>query len=216
MNQDPKQEIMDFWNDFDNTFHFRISPSIDKYYDAIFPPSPTIPHDFDRPIRQWLYHRRNQSYPDGFKKEIVSIKPELIGLANEQMRFFNDALHRDSDLIQKAFEDFGQGILYDDRRALKLHKMDGDPPALLVGYFRWHVFIQALLLLSEFDKLWYQIDQYVGLAWAIQLIAPIKEQDPNNPGLKDEKLAELRTRWLSMSSQQLDDEFETGFSTGFK
>jgi hypothetical protein len=76
--------------------------------------------------------------------------------------------------------------------------------------------VGPLVLLGEFDELWYQIDQYVGLAWAIQLIAPIKEQDPNNPGLKDEKLKEFRTKWLSMSPQQLDYEFETGFSTGFK
>jgi hypothetical protein len=206
-----KQEIMDFWYEFDNTFHFEIQPPVDQYYKKIFPD----PEGYDHLIVRWLYHRRNQTYPDGFKNELSFLKPEITGLANEQIKFFNSALHRNPDLIQKAFEDFGQGVLYDDRRALKLHKMDGDPPAPLIGYFRWHTFICALVLFGEFDQLWPQIDQYVGLAWTIQSIAPIQEQDPNNRGLDDETLKKLRTKWLSMPSQQLDDEFENGFGAAF-
>jgi hypothetical protein len=213
MDGSSRQQIMDFWYKFDNTFHFQIDPTVDQYYQELFYNFPE--ERFDHLNVRWLFHKRNQSYPDGLLSELSSLKPSIVGLANEQMKLINSSLHRNLDLIQKAFEDFGQGILYDDRRALKLHKMDGQPPHPLVGYFRWHTFIRIAGLFPEYDQLWPQIDQYVGLAWAIQSIAPIQEQDPNNPGLDDLTLDQLRKKWLSMQPQDLDDQFENGFNALF-
>jgi hypothetical protein len=212
MDESFRQEIMDFWYEFDNTFHFQIDPTVDQYYQELFY---NFPEGFDYLNVKWLYHKRNHSYPDGLRNDLSSLKPSITGLANEQIKVINSGLHRNPELIQKAFEDFGQGILYDDRRALNIHKMDGQPPTPLIGYFRWHTFIQTVVLFDEFDQLWPQIDQYVGLAWAIQSIAPIQEQSPTNPGLDDINLSQLRTKWLSMQPQQLDDEFESSFGALF-
>ena len=52
------------------------------------------------------------------------------------------------ELERRAFEDFGQGVLFDARHGRRdgdnVHKMDvsgpNNPP---IGYHRWHIFIQA-------------------------------------------------------------------------
>jgi hypothetical protein len=210
-----KQEIMNFWYEFDNTFHFQIQPTVRQYYQQIFHRAEPTEDPMDHLNARWLYHRRNQSYPDGFKNEIETLSHAIIGLAKMQLTLIDTSFNKNPQLEQKAFEDFGQGVLYDERRALKLHKMDGNPPNPLIGYFRWHTFIQSAVLLGENFERWLQIDRYVGLAWAIQSIAPINEQDPKNQGLDPDTLNELREEWLSMQSQQLDDAFEEEFGELF-
>ena len=44
---------------------------------------------------------------------------------------------------------FGQGTLFDIRRKPEkmIHKMEGDPPVILIGYYRWHVFLPAASLI---------------------------------------------------------------------
>ncbi len=121
----------------------------------------------------------------------------------------------DSDKEQYAFEAFGQGILYDDRRGpgQKLHKMDGDPPEPLVGYVRWHAFSRAAILLGEEATRWLRMDRVIGLAWDIQLQSKIVEDNPNNPGLSPDKIIQLRKMWLSKEIDELDDAFDRGFQT---
>jgi hypothetical protein len=207
-----KQEIIDFWYQFDNTFHFEILPAVNEYYQQIFF---NFTEGFDHLNARWMFHRRNNSYPDGFKNEIEPLRDAIIGLAKMQVMKIDAGLNKNAHIEQKAFEDFGQGILYDERRPLRLHKMDGNPPEPLIGYFRWHTFIQSTILLGENIQRWLQLDRYVGLAWAIQSITPIQEQDPNNPGLDPNTLNQLREKWLSLPSEQMDNKFEEGFGARF-
>jgi hypothetical protein len=79
----------------------------------------------------------------------------------------------------------------------------------MVGHHRWHAIIRATVLGGGDAGRWLQIDRNVGLAWAIQREAHPVSSKPNNPGLPAARIAELRTTWLSRSSVELDEAFDT-------
>ncbi len=137
------------------------------------------------------------------------MKEPLFFLANRQIEIIGNSFHDDTRLLQSAFENFGQGILYNPNRpGDSIHKMDDlrGPP---VGYHRWHAFIRAAVLLGVDKNIWLQIDRYVGLAWAIQSEAKIIQDSPNNPSLEKMRLEELRSFWLQLSFDDLDVAFDS-------
>jgi len=145
-------------------------------------------------INRWRRHRLLGTYPQKYVDELSSLSNEIKFLADEQLRILEDHFHGDLNIELKAFEDFGQGILYDNNKEHKrllgdrIHKMDTGWPQPPIGYHRWHAFIRAteLMNLGSKDR-WLQIDQYVGLAWIIQCTQIPKDsdhstdEDPKNP-----------------------------------
>jgi hypothetical protein len=82
--------------------------------------------------------------------------------------------------------------------------MDGDPPGIFIGYYRWHTIVRtmSLIILEDNKKekdtemnagLLLQLDRNIGLAWAIQKkMMPMQDDDitdtnpgknPNNQGI---------------------------------
>ena len=55
------------------------------------------------------------NYEQSFSIEVSPYKDGIVKLANDQRQIINDHL-RDFIEIQQAFELFGQGVLYDERR----------------------------------------------------------------------------------------------------
>lgn len=214
MSDTDKQLFNDFWYKFDETFHNHIDQDVAVAYQNLFF---NFPEGFDHLGDKWTAHRRNGTFPAGFKDEIRDVSEWIQKLSKRQLeiidRFFNGNLDKE----RSAFETFGQGILYDARRSTgqKLHKMDGDPPTPLIGYKRWHAFIRGAVLIGEdsTSTRWLQIDRNVGLAWEIQLQSKIQEDNPNNPGLQPDRINELRNVWLARTFDELDDAFDQGFST---
>ena len=108
-------------------------------------------------------------------------------LAGEQLKIIDRHFGDDGAAQQSAFEAFGQGVLFDDRRPAgdKVHKMDtggpADPPT---GYHNWHAFIRAAVLVGGDPQRWLEIDRQVGLAWGIQSVAKPVEDATNNPPLQ--------------------------------
>jgi hypothetical protein len=104
-----------------------------------------FPEGFDYLGDKWTVHRRNGTFPAGFKDKIQTVSEWIQKLSKRQLAIMDSFFNANLDKERSAFEAFGQGILYDTRRnpQQKLHKMDGNPPASLIGYKRWHAFIRA-------------------------------------------------------------------------
>ncbi len=93
--------------------------------------------------------------------------------------------------MQKAFQYFGQGVLFDDftdedeephlpRRPDndKVHMMDD----IHFGYPRWHVFCRSAAFIGLDQDTWLKIDRLVGLADALHMrLKPRPSQDGSDP-----------------------------------
>jgi hypothetical protein len=194
-----KLEI-DFWYEFDKYFHAE-------------PPQEVIDAENALPDLRNLFvnHRRNGTYPSGFISDITPSRDPIMFLANRQLDMFSKYFHGDTEIERGSFEDFGQGVLFDDRRSPpdKIHKMDGgrnNPP---IGYHRWHGFIRAVVFLGGDTSRWLQMDRNVGLAWDIQSILQPPDDVPNNPRLSSTRLEQLRSLWSIRSFDELDNAFDS-------
>ena len=146
-----------------------------------------------------------------YKKAVNNMheNDNILRLANEQWKIMDDNL-KDLENLKNAFEDFGQGILYDahhdDLRIardteshplydpatgnlmlFRIHKMDTNPM-----WKWWHSFIRAVALIQPQEKKWFEIDRLIAYAYIIDFyVKPkqyyqfpngiIPETDPQNP-----------------------------------
>ncbi|MEA2441115.1 MAG: hypothetical protein QOH76_2539 [Thermoleophilaceae bacterium] len=197
---------MEFWFEFDNFFN----PAFGEVGDDVFAAYSAIQGPFG-PKRSWRKHRDAGTYPDGFRAEMEGIKDALMQLAAQQLAIFDRHFAQDADAEQSAFEEFGQGRNFDDRRpdGDKVHKMDtGAPGAPPTGYHSWHAIIRALVLLGADEQRWLRMDRNVALAWAIQNEARPADDTEDNPPLPEERLKALRAAWLVLDADQLDTAFD--------
>lgn len=129
----------------------------------------------------WLTDRNEmnmQNYPQNFQDRI-NMSDDLINaislLSENQLNMINEKLD-DDVLIQKAFEYFGQGVLFDDfsdvetnqpRRPSddRVHMMD----SIHFGYPRWHVFCRSASFIDLDQDIWLKIDRLIGLAYALHM-----------------------------------------------
>ncbi len=196
----------EFWFQFDNFFNPRLGQSpaaVRRAYAQM--------HGPDFVLTSWREHRAANNYPEKFRQDVEAVRQPVLFLAENQLRILDQFFGGDAEAERRAFVDFGQGILFDDRRppTEKLHKMDiGDGDSPPVGYHRWHAFIQAVTALGGDAARWLQVDREVALAWAVQSEARPKEDAPDNPGLPSERLGELTTYWMGLSIAELDTAFD--------
>jgi len=203
---DERRAILDFWFDFANFFIFNSPPKVSAALNQI--------GYFGGILEMWREQRLHHQYPDGFLKKIEPHKEHISFLFDEQIRIMNFHFGGDPERERTAFEDFGQGVLFDDRMPVgfKVHMMDIFPVSGTTGatrgYHRWHAFIRASTLLGLVSDQKMQLDQLIGLAWAIQSYLRPKQDTHDNPILDYDKLSRLRDKWLAFSSEELDREFE--------
>lgn len=198
--------VVEFWYELDDHFLFNVGdhPEILDAYAAIQMP--------DGITNLRVEHRSNGTYPSGFVADVTPMRDALALLSTEQLKVFDRHLGADADTTRRAFEDFGQGIHFDDRRepGTKIHMMDASGPTNpAVGYHRWHAIICAQIGLGIEAERWTQIDRYVGLGWAIQSEAQPIQGAQANPGLPAERLTQLRERWMARTPTQIDDAFDS-------
>ena len=197
---------MEFWFEFDNFFN----PSFGKVGQDVLAAYAAIGGPFG--VRDaWRGHRDDGTYPDGFRDEMAPNSTPLLQLADQQLAIFDKHFAGDAAAEQNAFEEFGQGINFDDRRPHgdKVHKMDtgapGRPPE---AYHAWHAFIRAVVLLGADEDRWLRTNRNLGLAWAIQNEARPADDTPDNPPLPEDRLKALREAWLVLDADQLDTAFD--------
>lgn len=204
---DQRERASEFWFQFDNAFNpgfGQVSDEVFEAYGATESP--------DGPLQRWRHHRRGGTYPDGFRQDMERAADAHLLLAEKQLEIIDQHLGGDAGAERNAFEGFGQGVLFDDRRppTEKVHKMDiggpNDPP---IGYHRWHACIRAAVMVGADSERWLTIDRLVGLAWAIQSEARPEEDSPDNPGLSAERLTALGEHWMGLDFDGLDTEFDS-------
>jgi hypothetical protein len=200
---------IEFWNHFDNTFlKGPVPKKVTDAYDVLFKDG------FDHWLDLWRKNRRLGTYPKGFIDEISSLnKDKILILANTQLEIMDLYFDGDSELERRAFEDFGQGVLFDNKHWRgndSVHKMDFGGPNQTPprGYHRWHTFIQAIIFAGGDSDRWLMINRHVGLAWAIQSELTPNDNVPNNPELHSDRLDQLRVSWLKRSFEELNVAFE--------
>lgn len=157
--------------------------------------------------------RKVNTYPAAFKAKFLPKVDDWKDIAKLQTDMINTRLDGDWANVQAAFEDFGQGTLFDTNPARddgnRIHMMDGQTGAQMVGYHRWHGSIRAIQLLNIGDNAWWEnLNRMLGLAWAIQSFAQPKQQDTPNPRLSDADLNDLRTAWLALSPDRRDRQYD--------
>ncbi|MGI9023351.1 MAG: hypothetical protein ACR2HV_09000 [Acidimicrobiales bacterium] len=204
---DPRARATEFWFQFDNAFNPGFGQVSDEVFEAY-----AATDSPDGPLQRWNHHRRNGTYPDGFRQDMERARDSHLRLAELQLQIIDQHFAGDSDAERGAFEDFGQGVLFNDRRPPtdKVHKMDiGGPDDPPIGYHRWHACIRAAVTVGADPDRWLTIDRLVGLAWAIQSEARPEQDSATNPGLSAERLAALREHWTSLDFDALDTEFDS-------
>jgi hypothetical protein len=212
------QIIMDFWYNFDLLFNpefGQVPQEIQNTYT-----------DELQLLQNWLIYRsatNRQNYPTNFidkikndNKMVDSIKI----LCNYQKKEYNKLLNLNNgeDLFDKAFEYFGQGVLFDNtidsntnqpRRPdnERIHMMD----SLYFGYPRWHVFCRSAVIAGEDIKFWLNLSRLVALAYELHMqLHPQQSkngEDPNNQE-HPEIVQQLKTKFTNFTFDQLDDEFD--------
>jgi hypothetical protein len=143
-------------------------------------------------------------------------------LADNHNRIMNEHFGSNTELEQKAFELFAQGLLFDNgtdekgdlrrRDGEKIHMMDSS----ITGYIVWHAFIRLVVLLYDDGTInsnrWLQTDRHIGLAAGIlsELIKsgrePMQSNDATHNKPLDPSLVDtLRGYWLNLSFKEIDD-----------
>jgi hypothetical protein len=197
-----------FWYEFDNFFLW------DERQDVLQAFGNTS--DLDRIFKE---HKINGTYPIDFVNEVKQEQERvnsIIFLAQKQLDILKKSFGNDSDSEQRAFEDFGQGVLFDDRPPRpvnnRVHMMDEGQ----FGFYRWHTFIRTAVLLNHEPERWLNVDRHIGLACAIDSKQRPRQStndgnNPNNSGISFEMLDTLRSFWLPLSFEELDAEFDKQF-----
>lgn len=202
-----QERSIEFWFEFDNLFN----PSFGQVPDEVFAAYDGI-RGIDHPLERWREHRRLGTYPDGFRADMTAIRDPLLFLSAKQVELLDRHFGGNPDAERTAFEQFGEGVLFDDRRPTgdKVHKMDtggpNDPP---IGYHRWHPIVRAAVMVGTDADRWLRIDRNVGQAWAIHAEARPVPDAPDNPGLPAARLEQLRSTWQAMSFDELDTAFDS-------
>lgn len=199
-----REQGIEFWYAFDEAFLNRPTQEVRRLYTEIRGPGTVL--------TWWRQSRSAGTYPASFADAARAVFPAFLRLAELQFEVMQQHFPDDMDSLRLAFEDFGQGVLFDDRRlpTNKIHKMDiGGPLVPPVGYHRWHANIRAAVLAGADISRWLELNRFVGLAWAIQSIAKPVEDAPDNPALPASTLEGLRDIWLGMNADELDSAFDS-------
>ena len=151
-----------FWYEFDNFFLWDERQDVLKAFGNI--------SDLDRICKE---HKINDTYPIDFINEVRQDEQRvnsIIFLARKQLDIINKSFGNDIENQQRAFEDFGQGILFDDRspRPLnnRVHMMDEGQ----FDFYRWHTLIRTAVLLNQDPQRWLTVNRHVGLACSIDAV----------------------------------------------
>jgi hypothetical protein len=194
-------DVNEFWFELDDRFLFHPTPEIRGAYQTIRMP--------DGITNLRLEHRQD---PAGFEAAVTPMRDALALLSKLQLEIFDAHLGTDLDATRQAFEEFAQGIHFDDRRPpmMRVHMMDASGPLNpAVGFHRWHAIIRAQVVLGIDADRWTEIDRCLGLAWAIQSEAQPVQGTAANPPLDPARVATLRDRWMARTPEEIDEAFDS-------
>lgn len=211
------QLAMDFWIEFNNHFLWFSTPELKQTMGPLFANGEMYTYF------QLQNALENGQFPKSFANYAEQYRDNLATIFNDQDQILNKYFGDSTMNQQRAFEDFGQGTLYDVRREKKdpfnfwpVHSMDADyannqPP---VGYYSWYSFLRAYTVLNNItDGKWLTLATHIALGAAVQnnmkpkgIEGGVKE-NPNNPPIGSDVLEEFRNKYLPMNFEALDQAF---------
>jgi hypothetical protein len=210
----------DFWYEFDNFFHLKFKH---------------VPSDMIKAIRTIRSFDLLGSFMTHFysgdmikfklqlkQSELEQVRHAIKIIADNHLRIVNEHF-KNPKMQQNAFEYFGQGVLFDDKRdetgelrrpaPYLVHMMD-TPPGM-AGYLYWHVFVRAAVYLETAGKSddWLSIDRHIALAAHIHSKQNPRQSDingnkpdPPNRWIEPHILADLRASCLDLTFEEIDDD----------
>lgn len=124
--------------------------------------------------------------------------------------------------VQEAFELFGQGVLFDERRNNEqygfwsIHSMDSRYPASPpIGYYSWYIFVRAYNLVTGDAAFPLCFARSITIGAAVQNLMKPKgasgptKTNPNNPPIPAADLEKIREQFGSMGFAELDKLYAT-------
>jgi len=196
----------EFWFRFDDVTLFHRVPEVTAAFAAIF--DKLGGNAFKLLMNTWLEMSKTDGYPGNFTEFVRPIADPLRTLSQVQLGVMDTYYHHDDPRLVTAFASFGQGILFDPRRAdfgAEVHTMNGNPPT---GYHLWHVFLRSMMFLGIDRHRWARLDPLIAYAWALQSIAKPKQREVNPP-LPRETVAALARSWLCRTPERLDVDYHS-------
>jgi hypothetical protein len=157
---------------------------------------------------KWLEFSQEPGYPQNYAEYLKPVEQPLRALSKLQLDNFDRYYCGDDAGLIKAFAAFGQGVLFDPRRAddeAEVHAMDGDPTH---GYHRWHGIQRGNMVLGIDRHRWARLNPLLGFAWAQQSIAKPDHRHVN-PGLPAGQVRALARYWLPRGQADLDRDFRS-------
>lgn len=157
--------------------------------------------------------RDNDNYPAGFVAWVTARSGGWTQLSNLQVDVFTRHWGANWADIQAAFNDFAQGVLFDNRVMRRPndmnHMMDGQTGQQMIGYHRWHASIRAIQVAVPAQRAWFdKLATCVGTAWAIQSVAKPTQRNGPNPGIPAATIAAAVAAWAPLTPNQLDSQYD--------
>jgi hypothetical protein len=194
----------EFWYRFDEELSLAPSRRLTAAYKAI---GSHVGGDIKNGLRgRWLALSRLPEYPRNFISFVKPLAGALEVVSAAQLEVIDRFYPAGGSGIVAAFAYFGQGVLYDPRRAdirAEVHTM-GD----LTGYHTWHAYQRAMMLLGIDRRRWAELAPVAGFAWAVQSVA-MPGQRVVNPPLPERVMKRLAYSWLTRDQSELDEAFQS-------
>jgi hypothetical protein len=197
----------EFWYEYDERFYYNPTPDLVEAVDVITQPF----GDFTQTDAAWAAARSSGRYPRSFIELIAPNKDAFELLSEAQREVYDEFYGRDPQGLLFAFQEFGQGVLFDPRRPAgnKVHMMNYTPPAFTHAYHRWHPFLAGFQLLNVDKKWWTQINRLAGTAWELQSIGQPVNDANDNKRLSRRTVQGVTRKWARRSSTQIDAAFDS-------
>ncbi|MFB6814000.1 Tat pathway signal sequence domain protein [Streptomyces sp. NPDC056347] len=197
----------EFWYEYDERFYFNPTPELVEAVDTITQPF----GGFTKVDIGWAATRSGGRYPRSFLELVAPSRDAFVLLSDAQRDVYREFYGNDPHGLVRAFQDFGQGVLFDPRRSEgnKVHMMNFTPPDFTHAYHRWHPFLAAFRLLDIDVKWWTHINRLAGTAWELQALAQPAIDANDNKRLPGRTVRAVTTKWLHRTPAQLDTAFDT-------
>ncbi|MEV4054687.1 twin-arginine translocation signal domain-containing protein [Amycolatopsis sp. NPDC049688] len=158
--------------------------------------------------QKWRELSREPGYPRNYAELVKPMEQPFRTLSTLQLDNFDRFYRWDETGLVSAFASFGQGVLFDPRRAdveSEVHTMNGNPPS---SYHFWYAIQRAQMLLGIDRHRWARIGPMTGFAWGLQSIAKPDHRHVNPPLPREQVQHEARY-WLRRTPAELDRDFQS-------
>ncbi|MEU8772403.1 Tat pathway signal sequence domain protein [Streptomyces sp. NPDC048606] len=196
----------EFWYEYDERFYYTPTPELSAAVGAITGQFGGFTKSYDA----WVATRQGGRYPRSWVELIKPYRKEFQLLSRAQKEVYEQFYGRDPRGLIFAFQEFGQGTLFDPRRPAgnKVHMMNYTPPNPTHAYHRWHPFLQSFQLL-DIDKAWWShVNRLVGAAWELQSIGKPVNDANDNKHLPKRVVHQVTTKWLLRSNDRVNKAFD--------